>query len=86
MPPRDAPHRRRPQVDGRLVMPMSKAINAEDIQRELALCRKKRDQLIDQIHSLERQIWPLQDELRNVTAKFDQLADIAKRFRRPGAP
>jgi hypothetical protein len=60
-------------------MPMSKAINAEEIQRELVQCRKKRDQLIDQIHSLERQIWPLQDELRNITARFDQLAELAKR-------
>jgi hypothetical protein len=48
-------------------------------------CRKKRDQLIDQIHFLERQIWPLQDELRNITAKFDQLTELAKRFREPNA-
>jgi hypothetical protein len=43
-------------------VPMSKVINAEEIQRELVRCREKRDQLIDQIHSLEQQIWPLQDE------------------------
>jgi uncharacterized coiled-coil DUF342 family protein len=79
MPHRATPHRGRPQSDGRRVMPMSKAINAEEIQRELVQCRKKRDQLIDQIHSLERQIWPLQDELRNITARFDQLAELAKR-------
>jgi chromosome segregation ATPase len=64
---------------------MSKAIDAEEIQRELVRCRKKRDQLIDQIHFLERQIWPLQAELRNITAKFDQLTELAKRFREPSA-
>jgi hypothetical protein len=77
---RATPHREHPQADvGGLIMPMSKAINAEEIQRELVRCRKKRDQLIDQIHSLEQQIWPLQDELRNVTARFDQLAELANR-------
>jgi uncharacterized coiled-coil DUF342 family protein len=86
MPHRATPHRGHPQADaGGLVMPMSKVINAEEIQRELVRCREKRDQLIDQIHSLEQQIWPLQDELRNITARFDQLAELAKRFHEPSA-